>query len=62
MLPPEAIKELQEIYYRKFGKKIDSQLALDMGTKLITMFGAIHRPIPSTNKNKNKNYDQPATK
>ncbi|OGN03280.1 MAG: hypothetical protein A2655_00420 [Candidatus Yanofskybacteria bacterium RIFCSPHIGHO2_01_FULL_43_42] len=47
MLSPEAIKEYQELYFKKYGEKIDSQTALDLGIKLINFTAAIYRPIPS---------------
>lgn len=56
MLSPEAIKEFQDIYYRKFGKKIDGQTALDVGIKIINLMHTIYRPIPTGQyKNVNKN-------
>ena len=62
-LPAEAIQELQDLYYKKFGEKVDSQTALDVGTKLINLMHAIYRPIPpgqykNVNKNKHGNTRQ----
>ena len=56
MLPPQAVKEFQELYIKKFGEQVDSQTALDMGIKLINLMDAIYRPIPpGQDKNVNKN-------
>ena len=51
-LPAKAIQELQDLYYKKFGEKIDSQRALDMGMRLVTLMSAVFRPIPDKNKDK----------
>lgn len=45
-LPPEAIKELQEIVYRKKGKELSDEAAMALGIKLIALYKVIYRPLP----------------
>jgi len=39
------IKKFIEIYFKKTGKKISDQLALELFNQLIALVEAIHKPI-----------------
>lgn len=53
MLTDQEIKQLQEIYYKNFGKKINQKESLDMGVKLVTLITSISKS--DINKNKKSN-------
>ncbi len=40
----EAIAEFQELYERRFGKKISNEEAQEKGLKLITLIKAVVKP------------------
>lgn len=45
-LTDEAIKELQNVYHKEYGKEISDGEARQLGERLITFFKITYRPIP----------------
>jgi hypothetical protein len=52
-LSNEAIKELKEIYRKKFNEDLSDIDAHEMGESLILLFRVIYRPLPERNQNDN---------
>ena len=51
LLSNEAIKELKEIYRKKFNEDLSDIDAHEMGESLISLFRIIYRPLPERNQN-----------
>jgi len=45
MLSAQALQEFKEIWKQEFGEEISSDLAIEEGINLLTMFNAVYRPI-----------------
>jgi len=45
MISKKALEEFKKIYKEEFGEKITDREAVSLGTNLLTMFSAVHRPI-----------------
>ncbi|MBU3922995.1 hypothetical protein KJ684_02035 [Patescibacteria group bacterium] len=45
-LSKEAIDEYKDIYKKEFGEEISDEEAKEQGTKLLSLFKIIYRPIP----------------
>lgn len=43
----QAIEELKAIYQEEFGERLSDQEAQEIGTRLLTLFQVIYRPLPS---------------
>lgn len=43
----ELLKEFKVLYEREFGEALSDQDAVAKATALVTLFGAIYRPIPT---------------
>ena len=56
-LSNEAIKELKEIYHKKFNEDLSDIDAHEMGESLISLFKVIYRPLPEK-----KSYDHENSK
>lgn len=46
MLSGEAVNKFKSLYLKKYGKKISQEQAVDLATRLLTLFQAIYKPIP----------------
>jgi len=44
-LSKEALEEFKIIYKEDFGEKISDDKALDLATRLVTLFKVIYKPI-----------------
>lgn len=45
LLTPTQITRFQEIYHKRFGKKISREEALEKGIKLVRLMQIVYRPI-----------------
>ena len=60
MLSDKQVQNFQNIYRKRFGKKISYQDALERGIKLVRLMQIIYQPITQKefdNLQKNKNQD-----
>ena len=48
-LPPEAIEDFRKAYFKDFGLEISKEQAEELGTRLITLFSVIYKPLPKHN-------------
>ena len=50
VLTDEDIVEIQDIFLAEFGVELTRQQALDVGERLLSLFGVIYKPIPDDNE------------
>lgn len=62
MLPKKAIEEYRKIYKEQYGKEISYAEAEEQGTKFLSLFKAIYRPIPKEWKEKYDSENTPVKK
>jgi hypothetical protein len=41
----DKIKEFKRLYYKRFGKKLTDQEALDKGIKLVRLMQLVYKPV-----------------
>lgn len=61
MLSPQAIQEFKDIYYRKFGERLDDGEARRRATRVLNLYAVIFDHLTSKSDENVKNYDLRAT-
>lgn len=49
-IKPEEIEELKKIYFNHYQIRLSDEQALELGTRLVSLFKAIVKPIPIVDK------------